>query len=718
MRLVVLLVCAIIPAVAAAEPFELQGEWWRAPAEPGRHTTLVCSFDSAGSNDADFAREMPLSGGFGMAADVPGAHGLATQIAEMGGHLHFVGGSNFQPSHGTLRMTVRGEVWGDPEPRWLFDARGNDRIGILREPGVVSLVFCAGWRTDQFIARLDVPVGTVSADDWHTIVASWDRASGTGWIAFDGRGETGPMVFSPEQRSPMAIYLAGGFAGRRGGLNLPGLTIDDFVLYDVALPVLQSEATLPPEEAEFLPAAEAGARRSLYFLADLQRWGGWQCIYSWPTLLGSSAQGREYVTYDDYIDNDKGNGSPRTAINFLYAYEVLGDTRFLDVGMRTAEFLLAAQDARGFWVHGYTMTVNGIVPAAGDTMVKLQDLVQAHPMLYLGYVYRLTGDERYLDAIKRAGEWYLAAQNPNGSWSHHYDAQEGVGKNAIAEPGAGELNDSAMNSAIDIMAYCYHLSGDGRYVQAIKRAGDWLIEAQGDTVPLWADQYDPNNNPQWARAFEPPAWGVTATTLACQALREVYRFSGDERYLEAIRRAIAWMEANLPDGEMSTFIEPETGKPIAAWERQIYYLDNPEHVAYLQTVPIGSGYAETRPLLAPVQRILEGALGSKPAPPAVTVESALQSLPSLREGARSALDSQNEAGMWVVENVADFMGSIGRGFGAYSPRLLLILRYIEQARIALGEIEPVYRGAGDLQKAAYPGGDWYDLDWDQHVGAP
>jgi len=523
------------------------------------------------------------------------------------------------------------------------------------------------------------------------------------------------MEFSTERRSPMAIYLGGGFGGRLGGLNQPGLAIDDFVLYDVALPVLETEAAPTPEEAEFLPGAEAGARRTLYFLADLQRWGGWQCIYSWPTLLGSSAQGREYVTYDDYIDNDKGNGSPRTAINFLYAYEVMGDSRFLDVGLRTAEFLLAAQDERGFWVHGYTMTVDGIVPAAGDRHIKLQDLVQAHPMLYLGYVYRLTGDERYLDAIKRAGEWYLAAQNPNGSWSHHYDAEEGVGRNAIGEPGAGELNDSAMNSAIDIMAYCYHLTGDGRYVQAIARAGDWLIEAQGDTVPLWTDQYDPDNNPQWARAFEPPAWGVTATTLACQALRETYRFSGDERYVEPIRRAVEWMEANLPDGEMSTFIEPETGKPIAAWDRQVYYLDNPEHVAYLQTVPIGTGYAQTRQVLAPVQRTLEGALGSRPAPPTVTPESALEALPGLREGARSALESQNEAGMWVVPNVADFMGSIGAGFGATCPRVLLILRYLEQARIALGEIEPVYRGAGDLQKAAYPGADWYDLDWAEHV---
>lgn len=716
MRYIIPVALVMLCIDATAEPFELAGEWWRQPAEPGRHTTLVCSFDSAEHNNADFARERAESGGFGMKADVPGLHGLATEVAEMGGYLNFVGGSNFQPSHGTLRMAVKGEVWADQAPRWLFEARAADRIGILREPGMLSLVFGADSRADRWIARLDLAIGEISTDEWHTIVASWDRASGQGWIALDGRGETGPMQFSEDYRAPMAIYVASGFQGRGAGLNRPGLAIDDLVLYDVPLPILQSDASLPEEDAALLPIAEEGARRTLYFLADLQRWGGWQCIYSWPTLLGTSAQGREFVSFDDYIDNDKGNGSPRTAVNFLYGYEVLGDSRFLDVALRTAEFLLAAQDERGFWVHAYRMTVNGIVPLASDRHIKFQDLVQAHPMFYLAYVYRLTGDERYLEAVKRAGEFYLAAQNPNGSWSHHYNAEAGVGENAIGEPGAGELNDSAMNSAIDIMAFMYHLTGDGRYVQAIKRAGDWLIEAQGDDMPLWADQYDPDNNPQWARAFEPPAWGTTATVLACQALREVYRFSGDERYLEPIRRTVAWMRENLPEGEMPYYLEPGTGKAIAAWDRKIYYLDNPEHAAYLGTVPIGTWYTRTVKILPTIERILEQAQGSKPGPPTVTVESALAALPGLRKGAQSALDSQNEAGVWVVDNVANFMGSIGAGFGAYSPRVLLILCYIEQARIALGEIEPVYRGEGDLRRAAYTGDDWYDLDWEEHVG--
>jgi len=715
MRLTLTVVLIVLALPALAEPFDLDGDWWQAPAEQGRHTTLVCSFDSAESNDADYARDLVGAGGFGMASDVEGQHGLCTQVGEIGGHLNFRGDSNFQPNHGTLRMLVKGDLWSDTTPRWLFDARGTNRIGILREPGTLSLVFSPGRSTSTVIARLDLPIGEVSAGDWHSVVASWDRASGTGWLAFDGSGVSGPMEFGADVGVAWAVYVAGGFGGRTGGLNLPGLAIDDFVLYDAALPVLQATVALPEEEEQFLPLAEAGARKALTFLCDLQRWGGWQCIYSWPTLLGSSAQGREYISDEFYIDNDKGNGSPRTAINLLYGYEVLGDARYLDAAIRTAEFLVAAQDERGFWVHGYNMTVHGIEPAASDRNIKLQDLVQAHPMFYLGYAYRVTGDERYLDSLKRAGEWFITAQNPNGSWSHHYDAEEGVGKNARGEVGAGELNDSTMNSGINTMVFMYHMTGEAKYVESIKRAGDWLIEAQGDDVPLWADQYDPDNNPQWARAFEPPAWGVTATQLATQALREVYRMSGDERYVEAIRRSVEWMEANLPDGEMSCFVEPGTGRAIAAWEREIYYLDNPEHVAYLKTVPIGTGYTRISNILDRTRRMAEQAQ-SLPSRPDMSGEAALAALPGYRSGAESALDSQHESGMWLVDNVANFMGSIGRGFGATSPRTLLLLRYIERARIAKGEIEPVYRGDGNLETAAYPADDWYDIAWDEHIG--
>ncbi|MFC1718407.1 pectate lyase [Candidatus Poribacteria bacterium] len=702
-------------AVSDEKSIELTGGWWQEPAERTRHTTLVCSFDDAKSNDADFAREMRGTGGFGMNAQIEGRHGLATEVVEKGGHLNFVGGSNFQAVHGTVRMFVKGEVWSDKTPRWLFEARGTDRIGVRREPGKLSLIFSAGRKVNAPIAQLDLDIGEVSASQWHSVVASWDRVSGNAWLAFNGRGISDKMEFPDDLRPAFVIYLAGS-SMTRDGMNDQGLAIDDFVLYDRPLPVLETQtAGLASEDQEFLLQAEAGARRTLNFVAGLQRWGGWQTLYTWPTLLGSSAQGRHFVDFDDYLDNDKGNGSPRTGMNFVYGYEVLGDYSFLGVALRTADFLLAAQDERGFWVHGYRMTTVGITPQASDRHIKFQDQVQAHPMCFLAAMHRLTGDQRYLDSAMRAGEFYLAAQNPNGSWSHHFDAQEGMGKNAVGQPHGGELNDGAMNDAINMMALMFHITGDGKYVQAMKRAGDWLIDAQGKDVPLWADQYDGDDNPAWARHFEPAAYAASGTRLACKALVEMYRFSGDDRYLEPIRRAIRWLEQNSRDGQMSHFVDPATGRPIAAWERKVYFLDEPESLEFLETVPIGIWYTQKYDMLESTRKYLRTAMSELPSLPEMTMEAAVKSLPGLRAGAERALGTQNEAGVWVTPKVANFMGSIGAGFGATVPRLPAMLRYIERARIAMGELAQVYRGDGDMIRAAYPAADWYDVHWTEHT---
>lgn len=695
-----------------AEPLTLTGDWWQSPAEVTRHTTLVCSFDATDGDDADFARDFAVSGGFGMNADAPGLHRSGVQIADTGGHLNFRGGSNFQAAHGTVRFAVRGDVWADETPRWLFEARAQDRIGIMRAPGKLSLVFSRTRRITDPIAQLDLATGVVSTDEWHTVVASWDRESGVGWIALDGTGVSGALEFSADRRPAFALYLGGGFAGRIGGLNLPGLAFDDFVLYDIPLPILEADLTpLPAEEAAYLPEAEAGLRRTMDYMADLQRWGGWQCMYTWPTLLGSAAQGREYVDFEDYIDNDKGNGSAPLAAKFLWAYETLGDYRYLDAGLRAGEFYLAAQADEGYWVHAYRMTVNGIVPLASSRNIKFQDQDQAHPIYLLYYLHRLTGDERYLDAIKRAGEFYLLAQNPNGSYPHHYDMEEGTGENARGVAGGGELNDGATNDAIDMMALMYHITKDPRYIQTMKRVGDWLLEAQGDTVPLWSDQYDAENNPAWARAFEPPSYGVTATHLACRALRALHWFSGDERYLDGIRRADEWIKANLPDGKMSTFVDPESGRAIAAWDRKIYFLDDPASVAYLKTVPIGSSYVTTRDIGSGVAHYLKLAQGNAPVGRKLTAEAAMASLAAKREQSQYAIRTANEKGVWTVPVASNFIGSLGESFGSNIPRASMIITYVEAARIAAGELSPRYPGSHNIRYLAYPYPDWYEVDW-------
>ncbi len=706
-----LAVAAALVRPVAAEPIKLTGDWWQAPAATTRHTTLVAGYDAADSNDADFARGRPPAGGFGMDAAAAGKHGGGVAIAQAGGHLHYLGASNFNPDRGTLRVQVKGDVWSDPTPRWLWEARGLDRIGVVREPGKIALAISQGWSAEP-LSRVELTVGTVDPAAWHSLVASWERDTGTGWLAFDGAGETGPLTF-PARRGPLlALYLGGGFGGRQGGLNLPGLAFDDLVVYDQPLPALErAPAPLPGDHAALVERTEPALRKCYDLICDLQRWGGWQTLYTWPTLLGSSAQGREYVDFDDYVSNDKSNITPHVGARLLYAWQVLGDHRYFEAAQRVGEFLLAAQDQRGFWVHGYRMTVHGIQPAASETMIKLQDSVQSHPIFFLTYLNRLTGDERCLAAVQRAGAFYLAAQNPNGSWSHHYDAKLGAGVNAIGQPGGGELNDRCTNDAIDVMVLLHHVTGEARYLEAVRRAGQWLIDARlKGAVCGWADQYGPDNQPAWARAFEPPAWSATATDLAARALVEVYRLSGDERYLQPLRDCLAWLDKAHPDGQVSDFLDPATGRAIAAWERQVYFLDEPASVAFLKTVPIGSGYTKTVAVTGRLMRVLDRAAVPNLVP-ALDAEALRARLETLRPAVDKALAGQSAAGVWLTPVVADFMGSLGQGFALISHPANNFVRYLETARMVMGELPAEWRGDGNILSLAWPRPDWYHVAW-------
>ncbi|MDP6118236.1 MAG: pectate lyase [Planctomycetota bacterium] len=708
---------ALLSSCLAEPPGEaltLKAHWTESPVKKTRHTTFVASFNSEENNDADFATGLPLAGGFGIDPKVKGKHGNAVRIAETGGHLHFRGEGNLNPHRGTLRMLVRGKVWQDRTSRWLFESRSKSFMGIRRDPEALSLVFREGRFARDEVSTLKLPFGEVSADAWHSVVASWDWRAGEALIALDGRAVRGKIKFPGRHSRVMVFYVGGGFGARLGGMNEPGMEMDEFALYDLPLWVLDPASELGKEDEALLSEAEAGVRKCYNQIVALQRWGGWQTLYTWPTLIGSAAQGREWVDFEEVVGNDKSAATPRIAARLLYSYEVLGDYRFFEAALKTGEFLLAAQDKElGFWLHGYEMTVAGIRPATTRRHIKLQDSVQSHPIFFLSYLHRLTGDDRYLEALKKAGEFYLTAQNPNGSWSHHFDAEKGIGLTARGQPQGGEINDLTMNDAIDVMALMYHITDDVKYVAAMKRAGEWLLRAQLKGTVGWAEQYDKDDRPVRARHFEPPAYSSSATRSASRALVELYRFSGDERFLAAVRKAVEWVEGKAEDGLYWCYYDPASGRPIAGWQGKTYFMDDADQRNWIRKQPIGIWQTKPYYRLSSMQQFLGKAAPPKPEDlvPDVTKKAAAERMASYRPRARYALDTRHKSGLWVVPKVSNFMGSIGAGFGAFSPRTLMLLQYIESARIVKGELEPGPRPIGTLLRLAYPKADWYAVGW-------
>ncbi len=713
----------VVQGALAEDIFNLRGDWWSGPAISNRHTSFVATFDSQTTNDADMARGLAGAGGGGMEADVPGKYGFATRVAVAGGHLHFRANENFNPERGTIRMLVRGDVWNDETPRWLFEARAGIRIGICRDPKKLSLVL---HKITPFEApvpieppepagRVDLPIDQVSIDEWHNVVASWDRLTGMGWIALDGRCASGTLSFPEPTEPAVAFYLGGGYEARRRGRNEPGLTIDEVVIYDQSIPQIEAEyKSLSDEDSTLLPKVEAAVRKNMRFIAGLQYGGGWPRNVTWPTLLWAGGA-REYVDPPGAICTE-GGGTADIAAQFMYAYEVLGDYLWKEVALRAVDFHLAVQHPMGYWHQSYWANGYSVHPIDDERHIKLQDCVQYRPLFLLAYIYRLTGDLKYLEAMKRAGEFMLMAQNPNGSWSHHWDAVSRIGRTEPLGgnfPGGGELNDAATNNAIDSMVLLYHLTHDRRYVEAVKRVGQWLIDAQLEgPMRGWADQYDNNNNPVWAREFEPRACSSRATRLACDALVEVYRLSGDERYLQPIRDCLEWLEKTFPDGKMYLFHDVESGRPIASWEFKVAFLDDPEQRTWFLDQARGPSYSTAYPITEGIKDLLRNAARPARRNPEISIMNAADLLVQLRPQVEKLLATQNEKGVWTcpLATMRDMdKKAPGDNFSAQLP--IPLIRYIEAARMVMGELPIQWRGNGLIASMAYLEEDWYDIPW-------
>jgi hypothetical protein len=69
--------------------------------------------------------------------------------------------------------------------------------------------------------------------------------------------------------------------------------------------------------------------------------------------------------------------------------------------------------------------------------------------------------------------------------------------------------------------------------------------------------------PAWARKFEPPSITGGESQGVMRTLLQLYRQTGDRKYLEPLPRAIAYFRrSELPGGGLARFYELKTNKPL------------------------------------------------------------------------------------------------------------------------------------------------------------
>jgi hypothetical protein len=380
-------------------------------------------------------------------------------------------------------------------------------------------------------------------------------------------------------------------------------------------------------------------------------------------------------------------GTPSVGEAILTAHQRTGGPYLLDAAVETARALVQGQLESGGWDYriefdplkrpqfAYRKGPREPGTKSGNVTTLDDDNTQA-AVRFLMHVDRELQfkNAEIHEAVTFALASLLAAQYPNGAWPQRYSAPPKAEDFPVLKASYPDqwprtwpnekyasyytLNDDTLADCIATMFEAAEIYGDSRYLEAGKRGGDFLLLAQmPEPQPAWCQQYNRQMQPAWARKFEPPSITGGESQGAIGILMEVYRQTGDKKYLEPVPRALAYLKASeLPGGKMARFYELKTNRPLYFTKQYelVYTADDlPTHYGFITSSKVDRLRADYEKLLATDPMKLKPA--KKPA------KYELSS--SVRSAARAAIDSLDARGAWVEEgklNDADPEGKVKR----------------------------------------------------------
>ncbi len=286
-------------------------------------------------------------------------------------------------------------------------------------------------------------------------------------------------------------------------------------------------------------------------------------------------------------------GTPSVGQALLSVYLLTDDEHYLRLAQHTAASLRRGQLESGCWAeliefdpakrtaHAYRVDQPNDASQRRNTSTLDDNKSQSA----LRFLMRLDAATKFQDAALHEAVLYaldrlIVAQYPNGAWPQRFSgapdaAQFPVKKASYPEswsrtwPGAKyathyTFNDNAMSDVVDVMLEAAQTYEQPKYRAAAIRCGEFCLLAQMPAPqPIWAQQYDADMHPAWARKFEPPSvtggesQGVIATLL------QIYRSTGERKFLDACEPALKYLKrVELAPGRMARFYELKTDRPL------------------------------------------------------------------------------------------------------------------------------------------------------------
>ena len=367
--------------------------------------------------------------------------------------------------------------------------------------------------------------------------------------------------------------------------------------------------------------------------------------------------------------------TPSVGMAYLESYRACGDRLLLEAAKETANALVRGQLRSGGWDNliefapkdrlNYSYRVD---PDSGKKSRNFTTFDDDKSQSAMRFLMQLDQELGFNDPIIHECALYaldatLKAQFGNGAWPQRYSefpdpAQSQPRKASIPERWSrtftGEkytnfytLNDDTLSDLITTMLEAWQVYQDPRYLASALRGGDFLLMAQlPEPQPAWAQQYDQDMHPAWARKFEPPAISRGESQGVIRTLMTLYRLTAtiadhSERFLEPIPAAIAYLRRSALDQDhLARFYELQTNRPLFFTKKyELVYTSNdlPTHYGFIVDSKLDSIENEFKKLRQTPQDKLWPANSARPVKRSASFDKEVQKV----------IDALDDRGAWV-----------------------------------------------------------------------
>jgi PelA/Pel-15E family pectate lyase len=351
------------------------------------------------------------------------------------------------------------------------------------------------------------------------------------------------------------------------------------------LAVISPGSRAQSESASLKTEVQRAMRRATtYFRTNVASHGGY--VYHYSIDLSRRWGEGEATTDQIWVQPP---GTPTVGLAFLRAWHATGEKMYLDAARETAEALVYGQMKSGGWTNCVDFNPQGNRVARyrngkgqGRNTSSFDDGQTASALLLLiraDQALRFQHSEIH-DAAEFGLAAVLKAQYPNGAFPQIWDddvtpdpppLQANYPDYDWRTEGRIKqywhmytLNDNIAGYITETLLAAHEVYGGDRYLDAVKRLGDFLLLAQmPEPQPGWAQQYNYDMRPIWARKFEPPGVSGDESQEAIETLLRISSVTNDRRYLEPVPPALAYLQRSvLTDGRLARYYELRTNRPL------------------------------------------------------------------------------------------------------------------------------------------------------------